>query len=236
MGYTLTIPPHARNERLLSYAGLWDNDLSSLPRADVYEKMRANFLSAQMPTFEELQGLFDIDPITPAGICQAIAKIFEVKTTEVGLLVVDGDFLRFLFPVELQAAGVIPLSSSAVAARSASLKQAVLFNRFPHVPHHTVFEHIKLSDAKPLSELPDPIQKMMSAPIVGEDNVAVGVIQVCRKGMTPGIAGPDFSGSDLRMLERVTRRVALMMSEFAPARQTPQSALRFLNVNKRASA
>jgi len=189
-----------------------------------------------MPTFEELQGWFDINPVTPAGICQAIAKIFEVKTTEVGLLVVDGDFLKFLFPVELQAAGVIPLSSSAVAARSASLKQAVLFNRFPHVPHHTVFEQIKLSDAKPLSELPDPIQKLMSAPMVSENGIVMGVVQVCRKGMTPGIAGSDFSGSDLRLLERVARRVGMMMPEFAPARQTPQGPVRFLNVNKRASA
>src|SRR5581483_6349171 len=106
----------------------------------------------------------------------AIAKIFEVKSTEVGLMVVDGEFLKFLFPVELQAAGVIPLSSSAVAARSAALKQAVLFNRFPHVPHHTVFEQIKLSDAQPLSELPDPIQKLMSAPIVGENGAVVGVL------------------------------------------------------------
>ena len=189
-----------------------------------------------MPTFEELQGLFDIDPPTPAGICNAIAKIFEVKLTEVGLMVVDGEFLKFLFPVELQAAGVIPLSSSAVAARSASLKQAVLFNRFPHVPHHTVFEQIKLSDAQPLSELPDPIQKLMSAPVVDEKGAPIGVLQVSRKGMTPGIAGPDFSGADLRMLERVARRVALMLPEFAPARPAPQGSLRFLNVNKRASA
>src|SRR5581483_7955263 len=127
-------------------------------------------------------------------------------------------------------------SSSAVAARSAALKQAVLFNRFPHVPHHTVFEQIKLSDAQPLSELPDPIQKLMSAPIVGENGAVVGVLQVSRKGMTPGIAGPDFTGADLRMLERVARRVALMISDFSPARQSPQGALRFLSVNKRASA
>lgn len=181
-----------------------------------------------MPSFEELQGLLDIDPPTPAAICEEIAKIFEVRPTEVGLLAVDGDFLKFVFPVELQAAGVIPLSSSAVAARSAAAKQAVLFNRFPHVPHHTVFEQIKLNDTKPLSELPDPIQKLMSAPIVGEDGLVMGVVQVCRKGMTPGIAGADFTGADLRLLERVARRVAMVMAEFAPrAGQAPKELLRF---------
>lgn len=189
-----------------------------------------------MPTFDEVQELFDTESPTPTGICNTVAKIFAVKPTEVGLLMVDGEFLKFLFPMELQAAGVIPLASSAVAARSASLKQAVLFNRFPHVPHHTVFEQIKLSDTQPLSELPDPIQKLMSAPIVGENGLAIGVLQVSRKGMTPGIAGPDFTGADLRTLERVARRVASMMPELVPARQTPQNSSRFLNVNKRATA
>jgi len=190
-----------------------------------------------MTSFEELQSLLDVNPPTPAAVCDAIAKIFEVRPTEVGLLVIEGDFLKFLYPVELQAAGVIPLSSSAVAARSAAAKQAVLFNRFPHVPHHTVFEQIKLSDAKPLSELPDPIQKLMSAPVIGETGTVLGVLQVSRKGMTPGIAGPDFTGADLRLLERVARRVAIMLPEFVPPKVVaPQGGLRFLNVSKRASA
>jgi len=189
-----------------------------------------------MPILEELQGLLDIDPPTPASLCEAIARIFGVKATEVGLLAVEGDFLKFLFPSELQAAGVIPLSSSAVAARSAAAKQAVLFNRFPHVPHHTVFEQIKLNGAKPLSELPDPIQKLMSAPVVGENGLVLGVVQVCRKGMTPGIAGPDFSGSDLRLLEQVARRVAMLMPIFAPVSGAATGGmLRFCNEAKRPS-
>jgi GAF domain-containing protein len=167
-----------------------------------------------LPSFEELQELLDVDPPSPAGTCEAIARIFEVRLTEVGLLAIEGEFLKFVFPAELQSAGVIPLSSSAVAARSAAQKQAVLFNRFPHVPHHTVFEQIKLSDSKPLAELPDPIQKLMSAPVIAEDGTVIGVLQVCRKGMTPGIAGPDFTGADLRLLETVARRVAVLMIAF----------------------
>lgn len=193
-------------------------------------------VNTYMPILEELQGLLDIDPPTPASLCEAIARIFGVKATEVGLLAVEGDFLKFLFPSELQAAGVIPLSSSAVAARSAAAKQAVLFNRFPHVPHHTVFEQIKLNGAKPLSELPDPIQKLMSAPVVGENGLVLGVVQVCRKGMTPGIAGPDFSGSDLRLLEQVARRVAMLMPIFAPVSGAATGGmLRFCNEAKRPS-
>jgi len=180
-----------------------------------------------MPSFEELQELLDISQPTPARICEAIATIFEVRPTEVGLLTLDGNSLKFLFPTELQAAGAIPLSSSAVAARSAAQKQAVLFNRFPHVPHHTAFEQIKLSDSKPLSELPDPIQKLMSAPVISEDGAVIGVVQVCRKGMTPGIAGSDFTGADLRLLETVARRVAWLMEERnAGKRPMPTAVLR----------
>jgi GAF domain-containing protein len=181
-----------------------------------------------MCSFEQLQGLLDITTPGPANICAAIAKIFGVKSTDVGLLTVEGDFLKFLFPVELQSVGAIPLTSSAVAARSATEKQAALFNRFAQVPHHTVFEKITLDSSKPVAEMPDPIQKMMSAPVIAEEGTVIGVVQVCRKGMTPGIAGPDFSGADLQLLERVARRVAFAMQEFAPrAPKPPQQMLRF---------
>ena len=188
-----------------------------------------------MCSFEQLQGLLDIAEPGPANVCSAIAKLFEVKSTDVGLMVVEGDFLKFLFPVELQSAGVIPLSSSAVAARSAVEKQATLFNRFAQVPHHTVFEKIRLDTSKPFSEMPDPIQKMMSAPIIAEGGSVIGVVQVCRKGMTPGNAGPDFAGTDLQLLERVARRVSIAMQEFAPGTaKPPQQMLHFQSDKKRA--
>jgi len=178
-----------------------------------------------------------MDSPTPAKICEAIARIFQIRPTEVGLLTLEGDCLKFLFPVEFQSVGVIPLSSSAVAARSATDRKALLFNRFPMVPHHSVFERIRLNDSKPLSELPDPIQKLMSAPIVGADGMLLGVVQVCRKGMTPAIAGADFTGSDLRTLEKAAKRVAGMMMLGLPSRREPQrEPLRSSKPGKRANA
>ncbi len=193
-------------------------------------------MATHMPNFEVLQELLDSHPPTPAGICEAIATIFQIKPTEVGLLVVEREFLKFLFPAELQAAGFIPLSSSAVAARCAVEKKALLFNRFPMVPHHTVFEQIKLNDAKPLAELPDPIQKLMSAPVMSDEGTVLGVIQVCRKGMTPGIAGPDFTGSDLRFLERAARRIAAMMLNFPASAQLAGDMMGFQKPRKQAQA
>ena len=61
--------------------------------------------------------------------------------------------------------------------------------------------------------MPDPIQKLMSAPILGDGGAVLGVIQVCRKGMTPGIAGPDFTEDDLDLLRRSARRIAMLMPE-----------------------
>jgi len=178
-----------------------------------------------MSILDGLEDLLHVSRCTPGRVCAEIARIFRVKQTEVGLLWCEGVFLKFLFPVELQQAGSIPLSSSAVAARSASSKQAEIFNNFPRVPHHTIFEQIRINGSQPLNEMPDPIQKMMSAPILGDTGEVLGVIQVCRKGMTPGVAGPDFSEDDLDLLRRAARRIAMLMPEIeygVDGKQPPQ--------------
>lgn len=182
-----------------------------------------------MSILDGLEDLLHVSRCTPGRVCGEIARIFNVKATEVGLLWLEGDLLRFLFPVELQSAGSIPLSSSAVAARSATTRQAEIFNNFPRVPHHTIFEQIRISGTQPLNEMPDPIQKLMSAPILGDGGVVLGVIQVCRKGMTPGVAGADFTEDDLELLRRAARRLAMLMPEIeygGDGKQPPQM-LRF---------
>jgi GAF domain-containing protein len=182
-----------------------------------------------MSILDGLEDLLHVSRCTPGRVCGEIARIFKVKPTEVGFLWLEGDFLKFLYPVELPAAGSIPISGSAVAARSASTRQAEIFNNFPRVPHHTIFEQVRLNGTQPLNEMPDPIQKLMSAPILGDGGVVLGVIQVCRKGMTPGVAGPDFTEDDLELLRRAARRLAMLMPEIeygVDGKQPPQM-LRF---------
>jgi hypothetical protein len=53
----------------------------------------------------------------------------------------------------------------------------------------------------------------MSAPILGERDELLGVVQISRKGVTPGAARPDFTGEELQELERTARRVATLMPE-----------------------
>jgi len=178
-------------------------------------------------------------------ICAELAKLFSVRSTEVGVLRVEGDFLRFLYPAELQEAGRIPISGSGIAAKTARTRRSELHNNFANVPHRTVFELIKLKDqegnwnskdaelknkeaelknkeadfkkkqAQPETsdDRAPKIQKLMSAPILGERKRVLGVVQVSRKGPHPAAAGPDFTTTELDDLERTARRVAILKPE-----------------------
>jgi len=152
---------------------------------------------------EQLAGL-DLPNSTPESICACVAKIFEVRETEVALLELSGSLLNFVYPAELKTAGAIPLSSSAVAARTAQTRRAELFNGFTQVKHHSVFELVKLGDTGLDDQV---IQKLMSAPVLASNGEVIGVIQVSRKAPRPAAAGPDFTTEDLRKLETVGRFV-----------------------------
>jgi hypothetical protein len=141
------------------------------------------------------------------------AKLFGVRGTEVGILRFEGELLRFLHPAKLQSAGCIPISGSGVAAKTAATKRAELYNNFAKVPHRTVFELIKLRDPEQKNDDHPRIQKLMSAPILGKQDEVLGVVQVSRKGVSPGAAGPDFTGEELQELERAARRVATLRPE-----------------------
>ena len=158
---------------------------------------------------EQLAGL-DSPDRTPESICARVAKVFHVSETEVALLELSGSLLNFLYPAELKTAGAIPLSSSAVAARTARTKQAELFNGFTQVKHFSVFELVKLGDSG-LDE--QVIQKLMSAPVLAKSGEVLGVIQVSRKAPRPVAAGPDFTPDDLQKLESVARFVGTLIAD-----------------------
>jgi len=166
----------------------------------------------------EMEQLADMaaEDRTPATICACVAKIFRVRETEVALLELSGSMLNFLYPAELRTAGAIPLSSSAVAARTARTKQAELFNGFAEVKHFSIFELVKLGDTGLDDQV---IQKLMSAPMLTSDGQAEGVIQVSRKAPRPAAAGPDFTAEDLRKLEFVAGIVGTLMGKGTGAYQ-----------------
>lgn len=146
-----------------------------------------------------------IDGAGLARVAENVGRAFQVQPDEVAILGFDqkGKFLKFLVPEKLQEVGQIPLTStSSLAARSAREKRADLINHFTVVPHASVFEAVPLGE-----ERNDPIQKIMSAPILFDGKV-LGVIQVSRKGKSTASAGPDFTPQDLRELVGAAEAIA----------------------------
>jgi hypothetical protein len=160
----------------------------------------------EMEHFAEL----DSQDSTPESICDGVAKIFRVRKTDVALLELKGHLLKFLYPAELKTAGAIPLSSSAVAARTARTKRAEHFNSFLQAKHASIFEVVKLGNTGVGAEV---IQKLMSVPILVEESTVIGVIQVSRKAQNLAAAGPDFTPDDLRKLESVALSVGKLMAK-----------------------
>jgi hypothetical protein len=146
---------------------------------------------------------------TPQSACTVLAELFQVHSTEVGLLRLEHNVLCFLYPEHLRSTGAIPISSSAVAAHTALSKKAEIFNNFALVKHASIFETIRPCDADHNNQqVPLPIQKLMSVPILryGESTVC-GVVQISHKGVDPRLT-QDFTREELHDLERAAELLA----------------------------
>jgi len=131
-------------------------------------------------------------------VAKAIAAVFRLQSDEVAVLEIlpPGKLLRFVLPEKLRTIGSIPMTSNlALAARTARERRSQIVNNFASFRHASVFEGVPLG-----RRFDESIQKMMSAPILRE-NRAIGVVQVCRKGISPIDAGPDFTATDLAELQ-----------------------------------
>lgn len=162
-------------------------------------------------TISDLENMLAEAPSTDR-VCLKLAQILRVRRSEVALLRLEKGSLRFVFPPELRAAGVLPLTGSAVAARTASTRTPLLSNTFMRVKHVSLFEAVKIGAAgeeEDRSQEQMPIQKIMSVPVVNSGNV-VGVVQISRKGLDASLAGADFSGEDLKQLEKAAEIIGRM--------------------------
>ncbi len=175
------------------------------------------------PAQEHTHSIHDLEKMiseSPSAeiVCGKLAKILHVHRNEVALLRVEKGSLRFIFPAELRAAGMIPMTGSAVAARTAATATPLLSNSFARVKHVSLFESVKLNvPGEGVAEQP-PIQKIMSVPISMAGGKVVGVAQISRKGLDSSMAGADFTGDDLKLLERAAGVLARMpfMEDGAP--------------------
>src|SRR5450755_3223540 len=159
----------------------------------------------------ELESMVSTSPSSDR-VCLKLAQILRVRRGEVALLRLEKGSLRFIFPPELRSAGVLPLSGSAVAARTASTRTPLLSNAFMRVKHVSLFEAVRLgaeAEEEDRSQEQMPIQKIMSVPVVHAGNV-MGVIQISRKGLDASLSGADFTGDDLKQLEKAAEVLAQM--------------------------
>ena len=157
----------------------------------------------------ELESMISESP-SSEHVCLKLARVLQVRRSEIALLRLEKGSLRFVFPLELRSAGVLPLSGSAVAARTAATRTPLLSNSFMRVKHVSLFEAVKLSageEDKSMEQM--PIQKIMSVPVASGDKV-LGTIQVSRKGLDPKGAGADFTSDDLKKLEQAADILARM--------------------------
>ncbi len=129
-----------------------------------------------------------------------ISKAFAVKSDEVAILqlVQNGNVLAFLVPIKLQKVGSIPMSNAnSLAVRTAREKRPEAINSFAQQKHPTVFEAVDLGVEH--NKEKNPIQKIMSAPLIADGKV-MGVVQISRKGKNGPASGPDFTIKDLTAL------------------------------------
>ena len=158
----------------------------------------------------ELESMLSESPSSDR-VCLKLAQILGVRRSEVALLRLDKGSLRFIFPPELRSAGVLPLTGSAVAARTAATRPPLLSNTFMRVKHVSLFEAVKLGAAEEdRSQEQMPIQKIMSVPVVSSGGSVMGVVQVSRKGLDASLAGADFANADLKQLEQAAEILSRM--------------------------
>jgi hypothetical protein len=155
---------------------------------------------SQLATECEAEGM---NPQNAERIAAELSKTFSVHADEVAILKLEKTLLVFLYPPKLHQVGSIPLNTgSSVAARTASTKRAESINNFAQTKHASVFESVDLgkkTDGGGAREEKHVIQKLMTAPVVSPTGV-LGVIQICRKGVSAPAAGNDFSPPDLQKL------------------------------------
>lgn len=158
-------------------------------------------------TFAEIALRCEKDGITSESaeqIARQLAKLFRVHDDEVAILKLDKGHLHFLYPAILQNVGTIPVNTTgSVAAHVASTRKAEIRNNFAETRHASVFEAaFQMRKTKPAvgsHHEENIIHKLMSVPVMSVTELK-GVIQLCRKGISPLAAGPDFAPDELQKL------------------------------------
>jgi|SRR5208337_4080080 len=171
---------------------------------------QSSTVKAAKASVSELESMLSESPSSDR-VCLKLAQILRVRRSEVALLRLDKGSLRFIFPPELRSAGALPMTGTAIAARTAATRTPFLSNAFMRVKHVSLFEAVKLGAGEEDRSLDQmPIQKIMSVPVAPSGGTVMGVVQVSRRALDTSLAGADFTGEDLKLLEQAAEILARM--------------------------
>jgi hypothetical protein len=145
-------------------------------------------------------------------VVRTIAPAFRVENDEVAILMLsrDGKHLKFAAPRRFADLGSIPVTKrDSIAVNILGKKVGEAINNVRMVKHVAFFESVKLR------EKADPIQKMITVPIL-DGAEAVGVAQISRKGESAGESGADFTDGDVRRAQEMFQSVGPFLSKARP--------------------
>ncbi|PLY03391.1 MAG: hypothetical protein C0623_01690 [Desulfuromonas sp.] len=152
-----------------------------------------------------LAGIESVDARIKAS-AEILSKAYKVSIDEVAIFLLDHakDLIHFHWPLKLKKMGFVPLSShDSLAAKTARENKSFLNNRFASVHHASIFEKVRLEKE---GSSPQPIQKIISVPIPGEEKCK-GVVQISRKGIAEDSV-KNFSDGDLKNLAEIAKTLS----------------------------
>ncbi len=141
------------------------------------------------------------------------ARQFKVTDREVAILLRsdDGLMLKFVYPIALaEGPNTFPLAAHSVAGEVIKSGRGIVDNAFAQTKHMGFYERVRLEGPKA-----GLIQKIMAAPI-RTTGMAMGAIEVSRKGADGAAAGPDFTQEDLAGLTEIGTLAASYLQKMRP--------------------
>lgn len=106
----------------------------------------------------------------------------------------DGKLLEFVYPLWLKGT-MVPIDNRSVSGRAANTGR-------PYISNSVQDEREFIVLACLMNKKGDPIQKMITCPIIFADKV-IDVIQIARRGLKPYESGPDFKREDVEKMKSV---------------------------------
>jgi hypothetical protein len=175
------------------------NDINALS-----EDLRVLVATSELSAEERFQVAMD-------RMADFLAAAFGGEKDEVAILWKRGKSLSFLWPDFLAEAKEMPIKAKLpIAANIFRSGRSFLDNQLIEREHMVEYEFVKESDGG--SRL---IWKMLGAAIT-VDGERLGVVQISRKRSTYNEPGPDFTPTDLDLLEKLTPRLGALIKAVIP--------------------